>query len=123
MSLSDSEREVKRLREWKKRAKGHPTRWRIIRDAVAVLSLGWMSTSQFMIAMRRLWALKNSTSRELLEELESEKAIVQEKDDRGVYTWGATPEGVAFWIRTTKAIPAGVVEAASTSLAVRTLEA
>ncbi len=123
MSLSEKETEQKRLRAWKKRAKGHPMRWRILRDGVAVLSLTSMTTSQFQIAMRRLWALKHKTARDLLEELEEEKAIIQEKHPSGGYRWGATETGVAFWIRSAKAIPAGVVEAAWTSAAVNDLEA
>ena len=123
MSLSEPEKEKMKVRAWKGRAKGHPTRWRMIRDGVAVLSLGWMTTSQFQIAMRRLWALKRKTSRDLLEELEEEKSIAQERDEKtGIYKWGATREGVAFWIRKTENIPAGIVEAAETSRLVNELE-
>lgn len=114
MSVLDQEKDTMRLRAWKRRAKGHPTRWRTLRDAIAVLSIAWMSTSQFQMAMRRLWALKNSTSRDILEELEAEKSVVQEKQDE-FFKWGATKDGVAFWIRDRKAIPAYIVEAASTS--------
>lgn len=119
MSLSDPEKERLKESAWRRRAKGHPTRWRMIRDAVAVLSLGWMTTSQFQMAMRRIWALKNKTSRDLLEELEEEKAIAQEKDEKsGLYKWGATRSGVAFWIRDVTTIPAGIVEVVSTSMSV-----
>ena len=119
MSLSEPEKEKLRESAWRRRAKGHPTRWRMVRDGVAVLSLGWMTTSQFQIAMRRIWALKTKTSRDLLEELQEEKAIAQEKDEKsGLYKWGATRSGVAFWIRDVSAIPAGIVEVASTSMSV-----
>ena len=117
------ETEEMRLRAWKNRAKGHPTRWRMLRDAVAVLSLEWMSTSQFQVAMRRIWALKNSTSRDMLEELEGGRSIAQEKDEKaGVYKWGATREGVAFWLVKTDRIPAGIVQVASLSANVSDLE-
>ena len=95
----------------------------MLRDAVAVLSLEWMSTSQFQVAMRRIWALKNSTSRDMLEELEGGRSIVQEKDDRqGGFKWGATREGVAFWLVKTDRIPAGIVQVASLSANVSDLE-
>ena len=98
-------------------------RWRILRDAVAILSLGWMTTGDFQIAMRRLWALKNKTSRDLLEELEEEKAVCQEKDQReGVYKWSATREGVKFWIGKTDRIPASTVQVALTILNAASLE-
>lgn len=112
-----------RLRAWKNRAKGHPTRWRTLRDAVAVLSLQWLSTSQFQIAMRRMWALKNSTSRELLEELEQGRSVHQEKDEKaGIYKWGATREGVNFWIKGVDRIPAGIAEVARISAHVNEYE-
>jgi len=110
-------------RAWKNRAKGHPTRWRMLRDCVAVVSLGWMSTFQVQMAMRRLWALKNRTTRDLLEELESEMSVMQEKDERDqMFKWGATREGVAFWIKDVQDIPAGIVEAVLTSQSVSGFE-
>ena len=123
--MSPKEVEAQKERAWKARAKGHPTRWRMLRDVVAVVSLGWMTTSQVQMAMRRLWALKNRTTRDILEELEQEKAISQEKDDQRPekgYMWGATLDGVAFWIRSVSAIPAGVVEAAATAMSVTGFE-
>ncbi len=117
------ETEEMKLRSWKNRAKGHPTRWRMLRDGVAVLSLQWMSTSQFQVAMRRIWALKNTTSRDMLEELEGGRSIIQEKDERtSSFKWGATREGVAFWIVKTDRIPAGIVQVASLSASVSDLE-
>ena len=116
MSLSPKEIEAQKVRAWKGKAKGHPMRWRILRDGVAVLSLGWMTTGEFQIAMRRIWALKNKTSRDLLEELEEEQAVHQEKDRTGIYKWSATRSGVKFWIGSTDRIPAGVVEVAQTIL-------
>ena len=98
-------------------------RWRILRDMVAVLSLGWMSTSQVQIAMRRIYALKNNTTRDILEELQQENAIVQEKDDSGMFKWGSTASGVSFWIGKTVNIPAGIVEVAYLSMNVNVLEA
>lgn len=119
----DQETEQMRLRAWKNKAKGHPTRWRMLRDAVAVLSQAWMTTSQFQTAMRRLWALKNSTSRDMLEELAEEQTVTQERDpNTEVYKWGATREGVSFWIGKTDRIPAGVVEVARISASVKALE-
>ena len=123
MSLSPKEIEAQKVRAWKKRAKGHPMRWRILRDGVAVLSQGWMTTGEFQIAMRRLWALKNKTSRDLLEELEEEKAVHQDKDKKGgVYKWSATRSGVKFWIVKPDRIPATVVEVAQTILFAASLE-
>ena len=119
----EAETEQMRLRAWKARAKGHPTRWRTLRDAVALLSLEWMSTTQFQVAMRRIWALKNSTSRDLLEELEIGGSVIQEKDSKaGVYKWGATRSGVAFWLLKTDRIPAGIVQVAVSIANVRALE-
>lgn len=89
---------------------------------VAVLSLEWMTTSQVQIAMRRTWALKNKTTRDILEELESELAIAQEKDEKGIYKWAATMSGVKFWIGTSENIPAGIVEVAVTSARVNRFE-
>ncbi len=55
----------------------------------------------------------------MLEELESEKSIVQEKDDKSqMFKWGSTPEGVAFWIGKTENIPVSIVEVAATSASV-----
>ena len=118
--MSGREIEALCLRAWKARAKGRPMRWRILRDTVSVLSLAWMSTFQVQIAMRRLYALKNKTTRDILEELESEKSVVQEKDDKSqVFKWGATSTGVNFWIGKTANIPAGIVEVALTSASVK----
>lgn len=119
-----SERESERLVEqkWKRMAKGHPMRWRILRDAIAVLSLGWMTTSEFQKAMRRLWALKNKTSRDLLEELEEEGSLALEKDPQGQNRWGATREGVNYWIQNTTNIPARIVQVAQTSMSVSEYE-
>lgn len=125
MSLSDkSEKEIEAMRDraWKAKARGHPMRWRILRDMVAVLSLGWLTTSQVQIAMRRIYALKNNTTRDILEELEQERSVVQERDDSGVFKWGSTLTGVSFWIGKTVNIPAGLVEVASLSMNVNELE-
>lgn len=127
MSLSErSEKEIEaqRDRAWRAKARGHPMRWRILRDMVAVLSLGWMTTSQVQIAMRRIYALKNNTTRDILEELEQEKTVVQEKEDKsGLFKWGSTSSGVSFWIGKTVNIPAGIVEVAYLSMNVNELEA
>ena len=103
------------IRRWKNKAKGKPIRWRMIRDVVACLSLAWMSTSEIQIAMRRLWALKNSTTRDLLEELEQESSVIQAEAPQGGFKWGATKSGLAFWVGSTKAIPAQTALVASTS--------
>lgn len=108
----ERETEDMRLRAWKRRAKGHPTRWRMLRDAVALLSLAWMSTVEFQTAMRRIWALKNNTSRDMLEELELGGSVKQEKHYEGEYKWGSTRSGVTFWILKTERIPAGIVQVA-----------
>ena len=111
MSLSEKEKEEMKVKAWKRRAKGHPTRWRMLRDAVALLSLTWMSTSEFQTAMRRIWALKNNTSRDMLEELEEGGDLIQDKDYKtGFYKWGSTPRGVNFWIGKVDRIPAGIAE-------------
>ena len=95
----------------------------MLRDAVAVLSIAWMTTSQFQIAMRRLWALKNTTSRDMLDELEQERSVIQERDEKtGIYHWGSTSDGVAFWVVKTDRIPVMVVEVASISASVSDLE-
>ena len=120
MSLSEREREALCVRAWKARAKGRPMRWRILRDVVAVLSIGWMSTFQIQIAMRRLYALKNKTTRDILEELESENSLIQEQSDMTkMFKWGATADGVAFWIGKKANIPASIVQVAVTSALVR----
>ena len=124
MSMSAKEIEANKVRAWKARAKGHPTRWRMLRDVVALLSLGWMSTFQVQMAMRRLWALKNRTTRDILEELETEKSVRQMMhEEKKMFMWGPTEDGVSFWIRSVKHIPAGVVEAAETSRSVSGFDA
>lgn len=119
MSLSEksaTEVEEMKVRAWKNRARGHPTRWRMLRDCVALLSLGWMSTFQIQMAMRRVWALKNRTTRDMLEELELEQSVKQVMHkEKKMFMWGSTEDGVAFWIRSVKNIPAGLVEVAVTS--------
>jgi len=118
--MSERETEALCVRAWRRRAKGRPMRWRILRDTVAVLSLGWMSTFQVQIAMRRLYALKNKTTRDILEELESEKSVVQERDDKSqTFKWGATVEGVKFWIVKPENIPVSIVQVAVTSASVK----
>ncbi len=65
----------------------------------------------------------NKSSRDILEELEQGRSVHQERDDKTqVYKWGATREGVAFWIKTTDRIPAGIVQVASISASVSDLE-
>jgi len=121
--FSPKEIQAQKERAWRNRAKGHPMRWRILRDMVAILSLGWMTTSQVQIAMRRVYALKNKTTREILEELEQGKAISQERDDKSqIYKWGSSRKGVAFWIGKTENIPAGIVEVAYLTLSVNESE-
>lgn len=124
MALSERETQSLVERAWRRRAKGRPMRWRILRDVVAVLSLKWMTTSEVQMAMRRLWALKNNTTRDILEELQSEGAIIQEREEKTkIFKWGASREGVAFWILGTANIPAGIVQVASTTDFVLKLEA
>jgi len=122
--MSPKEVEANKVRAWKARAKGKPMRWRILRDIVAVLSQAWMSTFQVQIAMRRLYALKNKTTRDMLEELEQEKAVMQMKDDQKPelgYRWGSTREGVEFWIVKTDYIPVSIVTVAAISASVNGL--
>jgi len=95
----------------------------MLRDSVAVLSLEWMTTTQFQIAMRRIWALKNSTSRDILEELELGRSVKQDQDDKTkIFKWGATRAGVKFWILSVDRIPAGIVQVARTTAHVNELE-
>ncbi|GAI00383.1 unnamed protein product [marine sediment metagenome] len=117
--MSERERETICLRKWKKAAKGRPMRWRILRDVVAVLSLEWMSTFQVQIAMRRLWALKNKTTRDILEELEAGRSVGQVKDEETQsFMWASTLTGVAFWIGDVDSIPVSIVKVAVTSASV-----
>lgn len=117
------EKEEGVIRRWKKAAKGKPIRWRMLRDCVACVSLGWMSTSEIQIAMRRLWALKNRTTRDILEELEQEKSIIQEQHDMTkMFKWGSTPSGVDFWIGHVSRIPARTAQVVETSRLVSVLE-
>ena len=113
----ENEQRVKE--RWFLRGKGKPIRWKMLRDVLACLSLGWMSTFQVQIAMRRLWGLKNKTTRDILEELETEKSVIQKKkDDDSPFMWGATENGVAFWILKTSNIPATIAQVAETSMSV-----
>lgn len=116
------EKEEGVIRRWTVRGKGKPIRWKMIRDLMACLSLAWLDTFQAQIAMRRLWGLKPNTTRDILEELEIENSIVQEKYHSGGFKWGATPEGVAFWVVKTSAIPASTALVASSSAYANTLE-
>ena len=117
------EREEKVIKAWRRKAKGKPMRWRILRAMVACLSLAWMNTSQVQIAMRRLYALKNKTTRDMLEELEEGRSVVQVREDKSqTFKWGATPDGVAFWVGKTQRIPASIALVASTSAFVNTSE-
>lgn len=94
-------------------------RWRILRDCVAVLSLAWMTTFQVQIAMRRIWGVKNNTTRDMLEELETEYSVIQEKDDKtGFFKWGATQSGVDFWILKTENIPVSIAVVGAISASV-----
>ena len=113
--IGKTETEEKILRAWRKKAKGRPMRWRILRDVVACVSLAWMTTEQVQIAMSRLWALKNKTTRDILEELEQGKAVEQKKSDKGGFAWGATSIGVAFWVGKKSDIPALTAQVASDS--------
>ena len=66
---------------------------------------------EIQIVMRRLYALKNNTTRDILEELEMEKSIKQEKDEHyGGYMWGSTRSGVEFWIVKMDRIPASIAQ-------------
>lgn len=113
MSLPETDHA--RVIAWRRNAKGRPTRWRILRDLVALVSLHWMTTEQVQVGMRRLWALKNKTTRDMIEELESEGTLHQSKDEKtNRFMWHATQSGVAFWITSPNHIPAGLVEVAST---------
>lgn len=98
-------------------------RWRMLRAVVAVLALDWMNTSQMQIAMRRLYALKNVTTRDILEELEMGGSVKQSKDPEGAFSWEATREGVGFWVGKSSFIPASIVLVALASKSVNTLEA
>lgn len=121
-SKGSVEKEEGVIRRWTQRGKGKPIRWKMIRDLMACLSLAWLDTFQSQIAMRRLWGLKPGTTRDILEELELEGSVVQEKHHSGGFRWGATPEGLAFWVVATKAIPAATALVASTSAYANTLE-
>jgi len=117
------EREERILRTWKKKAKGKPMRWRILRDIVACLSLASMTSSEIQISMRRLYALKNKTTRDMLEELEEEQAVVQwKKDESGPFRWRATPGGAEFWVESATFIPASIARVVETTLSVSASE-
>nr|BAM15164.1 hypothetical protein [uncultured microorganism] len=120
MSLSDREIEALCLKAWKRRAKGRGMRWRILRDVVAVLSQAWMTTFQVQIALRRIWGVKNNTTRDMLEELETEKSVFQERYGKEkTLKWGATESGVAFWIGKVENIPVSIAQVAEMSASVK----
>lgn len=113
--IGKTETEEKISRAWKRKAKGRPLRWRILRDVVACVSLAWMTTEQVQNAMSRLWALKNKTTRDILEELEQGMAVEQKKHEKQGFMWGATESGVRFWVGKTSDIPALTAQVASDS--------
>jgi len=113
--IGRTEKEEKVWRAWRQKAKGKPMRWRILRAVVACVSLAWMTTEQVQVAMSKLWALKNKTTRDILEELEQGKSVVQKQHESRGFMWGATPEGVAFWVGKTSDIPASIAKVASDS--------
>ncbi len=117
------EQEERILRKWKGKAKGKPMRWRILRDIIACLSLASMTTSEIQICMRRLYALKNKTTRDMLEELEEEKAVVQRKKHKeDPFKWRSTPGGAAFWVESATFIPASIARVVEISVNVNDLE-
>ena len=103
--------------------RGRGLRWGILRDMVAVLSLAWMTTSEVQAVMTRLRGLTYRKTIELLDELQKEGSIVQEKDKKEKrYKWGANKRGVLFWIKTVRAIPVWIAEAVSITRVVKALE-
>jgi len=61
--------------------------------------------------MVHLRGLSWNKTRELLEELERAEVIAQIQDENG-WTWAALPKNAIYWIGSTEAIPAGIVQVA-----------
>lgn len=112
-------REVDGRVAWSRNAKGKGLRWRMIRDLIGVCSCQWMTTQQVQSVMRKLWGLKNKTTRDLLEEMEQDQCVKQERDDKtGQFKWGTTQAGVIDYLKGSRIIPAGLVEVVENTLSV-----
>lgn len=102
---------------WGRAAKGRGNRWRMLRDIVALTAVKPMNIMMLQDCMLKMKGLTRNKVRELVEDLERAQAVKQTSGDISgvglVHGWVATDSGVAYWLKTRKAIPAGIVEVAS----------
>ena len=108
--MTESYSEVDRQRAWIKRGKGKGLRWLILRDIVAVLSKQALTTTQLADVMLLRRGLSHNRSNQMLQELESSMAIVQEHDKQLGYYWTARKLGVDVFLGSRMAIPAQVAQ-------------
>jgi len=105
------------LIEWGRAAKGRGNRWRMLRDIVALTAVKPMNVMMLQDCMLKMKGLTRNKVRELLEDLERAQAVKQTSGDISgigiVHGWVATDQGVSYWLKNRKAIPAGIVEVAS----------
>lgn len=89
----------------------------MLRDIVALTAVKPMNVMMLQDCMLKMKGLTRNKVRELLEDLERAQAVKQTSGDISgigiVHGWVATDQGVSYWLKNRKAIPAGIVEVAS----------
>ena len=106
--MTESYSEVDKQLAWKKRGKGKGLRWQMLRDIVALLSRQASTSTQVADAMLLRRGMSHNRTNQMLQELESSMAIVQELDKKIGYYWTAREMGVIVFLGSRKAIPAMV---------------
>lgn len=108
------ERDV--LIAWGRRAKGKGLKWRHLRDLIACACFEWMNSYQLEFCMRRLHGITPKKTREMMHYLETDRDLDHEKHERtGENMFHASQKAVSFWVDSTKAIPAGIVQVVQSS--------
>jgi len=109
MSLSDTEKQERKTKKWKRAGKGRGNRWLMLRDVVAYCAIRpWTTTEVEDLNVSRRGIIHRTTYGMILE-LERAQMIESFSEERGQY-WRATVKGVNVFVGTRQGIPATLVQ-------------
>lgn len=108
-TLSDREKEERKLVAWKKSARGRGNRWQMLRDLVGYCAIRpWTTTELEDLHLARR-GIQHRTTYQMIQELERARALENFSEERGQY-WRATGVGVLLFLGSRKAMLASFVQ-------------
>lgn len=96
-TLSDTEKEERKQKRWKKQGKGRGNRWLMLRDIVGYCAIRpWTTTELEDLHLARR-GIQHRTTYQMIQELERARALESVQEERGQY-WRATDPGVVLFL-------------------------